>query len=132
MRALSQWTAVTVLMVTLAEHTPAQSTATLIGQVFDPSGNLVPGAQITLKDEATGELQTTRTNEIGHYLFAGLLVGTYRISVNASGFRVFIVENLTLEVGRTVLQNFKQTRWHPTRQSARRRTFSLRLRDEVE
>ena len=52
--------------------------------------------------------------------------------VNASGFRVFIVENLTLEVGRTVSQNFKQTWWHPTRQSARRRTFSLRLRDEVE
>jgi hypothetical protein len=109
MRELSESIAVTVLMVILAECTPAQSTPTLIGRVFDPSGNVVPGAQIILKDEATGELQTTRTNEIGHYLFAGLLVGTYRISVNASGFRVFTVENLTLEVGRTVLQDFKLT-----------------------
>ena len=109
MRGFSQCIAVALLIAMLAVRTQGQATATLIGRVFDPSGNLVPGAQITLKDEATGELQTTRTNEIGHYLLAGLLVGTYRISVNASGFRAFTVENLTLEVGRTVLQDFKLT-----------------------
>jgi hypothetical protein len=107
--ALSQWIALTALMVTLAERTSAQSTATLIGQVSDPSDNRIPGAQITLKDEATGELQTTRTNGMGLYLFPALSVGTYRISVNAPGFRVYTLENLTLEVGRTVVQDFKLT-----------------------
>ena len=108
-RGLSQYPAIALLMASLVGRAQGQSTATLIGRVSDPSDNLVPGAQITLEDEATGQLQTTRTNAIGHYLFAGLSVGTYRISVNASGFRVYSVENLTLEVGRTVLQDLKLT-----------------------
>src|SRR5262245_4268446 len=84
----------------------AQSTATLRGQVSDPSGAVIPGALVTVHLNETAELRTSRTDQDGFYQVAALAAGIYRIDVQARGFRTQLVAALTIEVGRTVLQDF--------------------------
>jgi hypothetical protein len=56
--------AVLFLLLT-APLTHAQTTAQLTGSVQDPSGAMIPGAQVTLTDESTGTLRVVQTNRQG-------------------------------------------------------------------
>jgi hypothetical protein len=60
-------------------------TGDLTGTVTDPTGAVVPGANITLKNDASGESQTSQTNGQGQYRFALLKPGSYTLSVQAPG-----------------------------------------------
>src|SRR3984893_13837549 len=64
-----------------------QGTARIVGVVSDSGGGLVPGAQMTLINDATGLRETAPTDEGGRYNFTQLAVGNYRIEVSASGFK---------------------------------------------
>ena len=85
----------------------AQSTATLQGRVVDPAGAVVPGAMIVVRQQATGEERTARSDSEGNYQVAVLPVGTYRVAIHSPGFQTQIVESLTVEVGRMVVQDFQ-------------------------
>src|SRR6266849_970337 len=63
----------------------AQSTYTaqLTGVVTDASGGVVPGARVTLTDEATSVSQSYATDGRGVYVFTGIRPGTYTIRVEA-------------------------------------------------
>src|SRR3974377_248401 len=77
------------LCILLATNLPAQSIyATLTGVVSDPSGAVVPGATVRLRNEASGSLRDTVTNAEGYYTFASVPVGnyTYALEVEAKGF----------------------------------------------
>src|SRR6476620_223879 len=84
-----------------------QSTAVLQGRVLDQHGAGVPRAQITAKNSATALARTGETDSEGNYQFAALPVGNYRVEVRAAGFRTAIVEHLTIEVARIVVQDFR-------------------------
>jgi len=84
----------------------AQSTAAIRGTVTDQSGAAVPGAAITVQNEATGEQRSTVTDQTGTFLVPALPVGRYSVSVKAAGLQPTKATNLVLEVGRTVQQDF--------------------------
>ena len=63
------------------------STATISGRVLDPSGQVVPGAAVSIKNDLTGAVTTASTDATGHYSAAGLPVGTYTIEVAQPGFK---------------------------------------------
>src|ERR1700739_2812263 len=65
----------------------AQGSARIIGVVSDSGGGLVPGAQVTLINGATGLHETAPTDEGGRYNFTQLAVGDYRIEVSKPGFK---------------------------------------------
>ncbi len=65
------------------------TTSRLVGTVTDPTGSVIPGAQVTLTNEATGITFTTTTTEAGTYVFEALQVGNYRVSITAAGFKKF-------------------------------------------
>jgi hypothetical protein len=65
------------------------TTSRLVGTVTDPTGALVPGAQVTLTNEGTGVSFTTTTTQAGTYVFEALQVGNYRLEVTAAGFKKF-------------------------------------------
>src|SRR5262245_53111495 len=94
----------------LALLTPgqAQSTATLAGRVLDPTGALVPGAEITVSHRETGVERIVNTDQKGNYQVAALPVGTYRVKVEAPGFHAQVLETLTVEVGRSIVQEFQR------------------------
>ena len=85
----------------------AQGNATLTGTVTDPTGAVVPGATVTATNVATNVPSTTQTNDSGLYRFPTLPVGTYKVTVEATGFKAYNVENIVLTVGQIVTQDMK-------------------------
>jgi hypothetical protein len=65
---------------------PQASLTSLRGDITDPSGALIPGAQITITNKATGLKSTQTANSSGEYAFAQIVPGTYLITVTAGGF----------------------------------------------
>src|SRR5579864_2922928 len=59
------------------------------GFVKDPSGSVVPGAQVVVKNEATGTERPTNTNESGYYTVTNIPAGLYTIRADAKGFKRF-------------------------------------------
>src|SRR6202040_1849925 len=73
--------------------------ATLSGTITDPSGGVVPGAQISIRNTATGITKDTTTDSAGFYTVPNLQAGTYEVKVRAAGFTTAVQLNLTLAVG---------------------------------
>src|SRR5690349_6990230 len=67
----------------------AQSTTTgdVTGTVTDPSGAVVPGADVTLKSMTEGTTLTTTTNQTGAYRFPLVKPGQYKVTVSQKGFK---------------------------------------------
>ena len=61
----------------------AAYTSQLTGVVTDASGGVIPGARVTLTDQATGVSQTYSTDNRGVYVFTGIRPATYTIKVEA-------------------------------------------------
>src|SRR5262245_61389985 len=81
--------------------------ATLRGSITDQSGAVLPGVTISVRNQGTGVERTTLSDETGNYQVAALPVGIYQIDVRLQGMKPQIVSGLTLEVGQTVVRNFK-------------------------
>ena len=80
-------------------------TSALIGEVSDEQKSVVPGATVTLTNARTGASQMQVSDERGGFRFIGVAPGTYRLSVELSGFRTTVVDNVALPVDITVKQN---------------------------
>jgi hypothetical protein len=66
----------------------AQSTfGSILGTVRDPSGGLVPNAEVTLQNVGTTATRTQTTDESGSYGFKNIEVGRYRLMIGAAGFQ---------------------------------------------
>lgn len=78
------------------------STGTIVGVVEDSSGAVIPNAEITLKQIATGETRQTRTNGSGEFNLPFLQVGAYSIVVGAGGFKNKSLTGITLAVDQTI------------------------------
>ena len=63
---------------------------TLRGVVLDKQGAAVPNAQVTATNENTNVARNTITSSSGVYEFVSLLVGTYTLKVEASGFSTYV------------------------------------------
>ena len=82
-------------------------TATVSGQVVDPSGLSVAGAHVKLVDIDRDTTTNAATNNSGLYTFASVHPGRYRMEVDAAGFRIVNVTGLTLNVQDHIEQNFR-------------------------
>src|SRR5436305_1235020 len=96
-----------LLLFILSVNALAQSTATLQGAVTDPKGDVIPNAKVVVHNQATSFERTTQTDSDGNYQVASLPVGVYRIEVQATGFQTNVINSLSVEVGRTIVQNFQ-------------------------
>jgi len=97
-----------LLFSLVASFTWAQSeTATVSGQVIDPSGLNITGAQVKLVDIDRDTSTGTTTNNSGLYTFPSVRPGRYRIAVTAAGFKVVNVTGVTVNVQDHLEQNFK-------------------------
>ena len=71
----------------------------LEGFIADPSGAVIPQAQVVLKNSASGQTRHTQTNQQGFYTFPLLAVGAYDLTAEAPGFAPRFLRGLTLQVG---------------------------------
>jgi hypothetical protein len=97
-----------VIFSLVANFTWAQSeTATVSGQVVDPSGLNVTGAQVKLVDIDRGTGTSVATSTAGLYTFPSVRPGRYRMEIMAAGFKVVNVTGVTVNVQDHLEQNFK-------------------------
>ena len=72
---------------------------TILGRMGDPSGAVIPNAEVVIKNQATGVTRVVRTNDNGLYQAPNLGPGTYEITATAPGFETEVVSNIVLNVG---------------------------------
>jgi hypothetical protein len=94
-----------VLLLVSVSACLAQSTATLSGVVTDPTGAVVPGAQVTVHSLATGLYRQLVTDSAGLYVVPSLEPGDYEVQVKAAGFSLYTVKKVTLDVDQRVMVN---------------------------
>src|SRR5580693_3857977 len=71
---------------------------TILGTVTDPSGAVVAGATVTVRNTGTGLQRTTETSADGSYALPELPIGTYNVTVTQSGFDTFLTTGVTVDV----------------------------------
>ena len=95
-----------LLALTLALTAVAQTTSgSITGNVQDPNGAAVANATVVLTDAARGFSQTATTDVEGRFVFPTLAPSTYKLSIEASGFKksertgILLVANDKLTLG---------------------------------
>ena len=83
-------------------------TATVRGQVTDPSGALVPGASVTLTTDG-GKSVSTQTGASGSYELKGVPVGDYTLAAMARGFETYVELGLQVVSGHPMVHNIALT-----------------------
>ena len=79
--------AVVFLAAAFAVTTFSQNaTTSLRGAIKDSSGAVIPGAKVTITNNATGRTLTSTSGSSGEYQFSQIPPATYQIIVAASGF----------------------------------------------
>jgi hypothetical protein len=86
------------LSVLLVLNALAQANSRMSGTVTDATGGVMPGAKVTIRNEATGISYTQTTTNAGLFAFPSLPAGTYVITVEMAGFKTFNQTNIVLEV----------------------------------
>jgi len=92
------------LAVGLGLH--GQTAATLVGDVYDPSGNVIPNASVTVTSAGTGFARTVQTNATGQYRITPLNPGAYTLTVKADGFKSQVRSGIDLQVAAVLEVDF--------------------------
>jgi len=81
-------------------------TASVVGTVRDSSGAVVSGATATATNIDTGIGTAVKSGVDGNYVITPLKIGKYSVSVEASGFRKEVRENIVLNVQQSIRLDF--------------------------
>ncbi len=99
MKSLRLACAVYALVVLSHVSAYAQAvSSTILGTVTDSSGAVVADAKVTGTEESTGVSRSVQTNGSGNFTFPNTSPGTYSVSVEASGFKKEIRQNISATV----------------------------------
>ena len=104
LRSLSIWVAA-ALSATGYAQTP---TGTILGTVTDPRGAFIPGASISITNQATGGARKVATNATGLFSVPALPAGEYEVRAEMKGFRT-IIRPATVLVGETTTVDLAMT-----------------------
>jgi hypothetical protein len=78
------------------------ATGTIVGIVEDPTGAVIPNADVTVKQTDTGETRQVRTTASGEFNAPFLHIGQYSVSATAGGFKTKDLTGITLAVDQTI------------------------------
>ncbi len=87
------------IAITAPAFSQGITTGTVTGTVTDPSGAVVPGAQVELTNLATGVKLDEKSAADGSFKFFLVPIGTYRALITASGFANEEVNNVQVVSG---------------------------------
>ncbi|MGA8163080.1 MAG: carboxypeptidase-like regulatory domain-containing protein [Acidobacteriaceae bacterium] len=86
-------------------HGQATNTGTVVGQITDSSGALIPGVKVTLSDSSAGITLNSVTNDEGKYIFPNVPPGTYSITGTKTGFSAAKSQGLTVNISTQLTAN---------------------------
>jgi len=94
--------AITLLVTAFSTVGISQETfGGITGEVTDSTGNLLPGATVTVVDEQTSLTRTVKANDAGIYTFVNLPIGSYMLTFKADGFAVQKTQHISVQADRT-------------------------------
>ena len=70
----------------------------IVGTVTDEQGAAVPNAKVTITNVAQGVSFETTSNDVGNYEQQHLIVGVYRVRIEAQGFQAYVQEGVQVNV----------------------------------
>jgi hypothetical protein len=76
-----------------------RNTGTISGTVEDKSHAVIPNATVTLESTATHDKRTSTSNGTGLFTFAAVPVGTYQLTISATGFNNFTATDIIMHAG---------------------------------
>ncbi len=82
------------------------NTATFQGRVTDPTGAIIPGANVRLTNQETQATISKTTSSTGDFAFTFVPPGTYTLNIDADGFKSYVSTGITLTAGQQVRQSF--------------------------
>src|SRR6201988_871657 len=96
-----------LLLVTMSLAVAQDYRGKVQGSVTDDNGAAVPGAQVVLRNVATGIDVVRQTNDDGLYIFDFIDPGEYTVLVEKSGFKKAIQEHVNVRVRGDISVNVK-------------------------
>src|SRR5258706_158299 len=97
--------AVVLCLICMAATPSAQAQAVyggITGTVTDPQGSGVAGAKVVVTNVTKGTVEEATTNESGIYTVTHLIPDTYKVHVEASGFKSYEIASVRVDVDSTV------------------------------
>jgi len=98
----------TVLFLSISTSLFAQSqanTGSIEGNVFDPSGQVISGASVSVQNTDTNFTRENTTDTDGRFRALQLPLGNYKVTAKAANFGTLVREGINLAVGQTVTLN---------------------------
>lgn len=89
------------LISTVALWSQAAGTATLVGRIGDSSRSVIPGAKVVVVNVDTAFVSVTVTTAEGTYNVPYLAPGSYRMTVESTGFKKYVRDGIQLRTGET-------------------------------
>lgn len=89
-----------IAMFCLTGFGQAGVTGSISGAVTDPTGAVVAGASVVVKNNATGAEDTLTTSDNGTFNVPALNTGLYTVTVTAAGFKRAVVTEVKVDVGK--------------------------------
>ena len=90
-------------MLLLSSQVYAQlDRGTITGTVTDPSGAVIPGAEITIRNTATNATYKTVSTAAGDYTGLNLPAGRYEVTVQAPGLKKLVRTDVVVNVSEVV------------------------------
>jgi hypothetical protein len=91
----------TVASITTPAAQAQSNYGAVVGTVTDTTGADIPGAAVTLKNNETNAVQTTKSGSGGTYTFLNLNPGTYSVTIADTGFKGFTRNQIDVTIGGT-------------------------------
>src|SRR5712692_671209 len=82
-----------------------KDTGSIVGTVKDPSGALLPTAQVPVKDIEHGTTFVTHTSDSGAFVASALKIGRYTVTIGNPGFKTAVSVPLDLDVQQRIAVN---------------------------
>lgn len=111
MSRLLYWKSSICLSLLLALSSPEgfgqTASAAISGRVIDSAGAVIAGATVELMSVERGTTFNAPTNAEGLYVFESVQPGTYTMAVQSPGFKQAQAQNVIVDVGSQLTQNFQ-------------------------
>ena len=93
------WLLIPVMLLSFSIAFAQQLTGTLSGIVTDQTDARVPGAQVVVKNDASGDTRTTTADSTGFWSVTALIPGNYTVHVSAANFAPWEINGVVLNQG---------------------------------
>ncbi len=70
----------------------------LVGDITDPTGSAIPGAQITITNRENGLVRETSTDASGRYSLQNVIAGTYDLKATSAGFQTLTQQGVIISI----------------------------------